>query len=100
MADRKSTCMLEPFEPPKRMQHRSNQQEGPPSRAPARAPALPSEWTRLLAASPDGPEGRQDAPTLVFLLEMLQDDPPLPRIEVAPLLLETVAKGRLGRAVP
>jgi hypothetical protein len=61
---------------------------------------LPSEWARLLATDPAAPGPRPEAATLGFLLEMLQDDPPLARIEVAPVLLETVAKGRLGRAVP
>jgi superfamily II DNA or RNA helicase len=82
------------------MQHRSDQQETSVPRNAARTPPLPSEWTRLLARAPDDPAANTDATTLGFLLEMLQDEPPLARIEVAPVLLETVAKGRLGRAVP
>ncbi|MGN6191352.1 MAG: hypothetical protein ACTHM4_04320, partial [Rhodanobacteraceae bacterium] len=61
--------------------------------------ALPAEWTRLFAAA-GGEAGASQAPTLGFLLELLQDEPAVSRIEIAPVLLETVAKGRLGRAVP
>ncbi|HET6600203.1 MAG TPA: DEAD/DEAH box helicase, partial [Burkholderiaceae bacterium] len=82
------------------MQHRSNQQEVPAPRRTARTGPLPSEWTRLLAGAPDDPGASAGVPTLGFLLEMLQDEPPLARLEIAPVLLETLAKGRLGRAVP
>ena len=84
------------------MQHRSNQSEAPVGRAagkPAAGVPLPAEWTRLLAAA-GGEAAAGPTPTLGFLLELLQDEPAVSRIEIAPVLLETVAKGRLGRAVP
>jgi len=84
------------------MQHRSNQGEAPVGRAAGKSAggiALPAEWTRLFAAA-GGEAGASQAPTLGFLLELLQDEPAVSRIEIAPVLLETVAKGRLGRAVP
>jgi len=62
---------------------------------------LPAAWSRLIDAADatvSGPSGQ--ASTLGFLLELLQDEPALSRLEAAPVLLETVAKGRLGRAVP
>ena len=84
------------------MQHGSNQSEAPTGRASGKSAtgvALPAEWTRLLAAAA-GEAGASPAPTLGFLLELLQDEPALSRIEIAPVLLETVAEGRLGRAIP
>jgi superfamily II DNA or RNA helicase len=84
------------------MQHRSNQSEASVGRAagkPAAGVSLPAEWMRLLAAA-GGEAAAGSVPTLGFLLELLQDEPAVSRIEIAPVLLETVAKGRLGRAVP
>ncbi|TAN05947.1 MAG: DEAD/DEAH box helicase [Rhodanobacteraceae bacterium] len=85
------------------MQHRSSPDETlePLPQARVTATPLPAAWSRLLDAAGAGdasPPAR--APMLGFLLELLQDERPLARIEVAPVLLETVAKGRLGRAVP
>src|SRR6185437_1911313 len=86
------------------MQHRSNQGEasvGRPVGKPAAATSLPTEWTRLFAAAGgDADTSTGNASTLGFLLELLQQEPPVSRIEVAPVLLEIVATGRLGRAVP
>src|SRR6185437_6382798 len=85
------------------MQSRNGQSETP-AQAPRAGHAgaqLPAAWSRLIdaadatTAAPAGP-----ASTLGFLLELLQDEPALSRLEAAPVLLETVAKGRLGRAVP
>src|SRR6185437_15432292 len=59
------------------------------------------EWSRLIDAADATtavPSGQ--APMLGFLLELLQDEPALSRLEAAPVLLETVAKGTLGRTVP
>ncbi|HEX8777311.1 MAG TPA: SNF2-related protein, partial [Rhodanobacter sp.] len=84
------------------MQHRSNQSEASVGRAagkPAAGVSLPAEWTRLLAAA-GGEAAAGPTPTLGFLLELLPAEPAVSRIEIAPVLLETVAKGRLGRAVP
>ncbi|TAN03229.1 MAG: ATP-dependent helicase, partial [Rhodanobacteraceae bacterium] len=88
------------------MQHRSGQTETPNPAKPARptgaqgAP-LPAEWVRLIdAADGDPAVAPRRAPTLGFLLELFQDEPSIARVEVAPVLLETVAKGHLGRAVP
>src|SRR6185437_9508837 len=85
-----------------RMQSRNGQNETPAqARARPAAAPLPAAWSRLIDAAdtastaPTGP-----ASTLGFLLELLQDEPALSRLEAAPVLLETVAKGRLGRAVP
>jgi superfamily II DNA or RNA helicase len=61
--------------------------------------ALPAAWRRLLSEPP----AKRRAPSgaiLGFLLELLHDEPPAARVEVAPVLLETIADGRLGRAVP
>src|SRR5579875_2164422 len=65
----------------------------------AAEPPLPLAWRQLLG---DAVEKRQagPVPTLGFLLELIQEEPPLARIEAAPVLLETLAQGRLGRAVP
>src|SRR5690348_2930399 len=84
------------------MQHRSNQGEAPVGRVATKTAAtasLPAAWARLFAAAGDAPD-TGGAPTLGFLLELLQDEPAISRVEVAPVLLETVAKGRLGRALP
>lgn len=85
------------------MQHRNGQNETltqAPRVKPVGAP-LPAAWSRLIDAA-DGttsmPSGQ--VTTLGFFLELLQDEPALSRLEVAPVLLETIAKGRLGRAVP
>ena len=84
------------------MQHRSSPNETlAPKRAPTAGAPLPAEWSRLIDAADATtavPSGQ--APMLGFLLELLQDEPALSRLEAAPVLLETVAKGRLGRAVP
>ncbi|MGH8115977.1 MAG: DEAD/DEAH box helicase, partial [Rhodanobacteraceae bacterium] len=70
------------------------------SSAPAALP-LPVAWSRLIDAAEDGQGGEtRVAPTLGFLLEIFQDEPPMARVEVAPVLLETMSGGRLGRAVP
>ena len=85
------------------MQHRSSQNDTPtsPTRAKAAGAPLPAAWSRLIEDADTGTTGSGSrAPTLGFLLELLQDEPALSRIEVAPVLLETIAKGRLGRAVP
>ncbi|HEX8777453.1 MAG TPA: ATP-dependent helicase, partial [Rhodanobacter sp.] len=84
------------------MQHRSSPNETlAPKRAAAAGARLPAEWSRLIDAADAGPAAASaSAPTLGFLLELLQDEPALSRLEVAPVLLETVAKGRLGRAIP
>jgi superfamily II DNA or RNA helicase len=84
------------------MQHRSQPDEAsisPPKGKGAMAP-LPAQWARLLAAADDDGAGSSIAPTLGFFIELLRDEPPLARLEVAPVLLEAVAKDRLGRAVP
>ncbi|MGH8153512.1 MAG: hypothetical protein ACREPF_12390, partial [Rhodanobacteraceae bacterium] len=62
---------------------------------------MPVAWSRLIDAAEDGQAGEaRVAPTLGFLLEIFQDEPPMARVEVAPVLLETMSGGRLGRAVP
>ena len=66
------------------MQHRSNQGEAPVERAAAKnaaGVALPAEWSRLLAAA-SAESGGGEAATLGFLLELLQDEPAVSRIEV------------------
>src|SRR5690242_7999786 len=84
------------------MQSRNGQNETPTqARAKPTAAPLPAAWSRLIDAADAAsiaPAG--SASTLGFLLELLQDEPALSRLEAAPVLLETVAKGRLGRAVP
>src|SRR6185437_9483823 len=67
--------------------------------APDKAHPLPAAWRRLLAE----PAPRRRTPSgsvLGFLLELLTEAPPVTRVEVAPVLLEPVPGGRLGRAVP
>src|SRR5579883_3179348 len=67
------------------------------TRAPEKSGALPAAWQRLLS------EPRRRTPSdsvLGFLLELVNDAPPVARVEVAPVLLEPVPGGRLGRAVP
>nr|MDQ2971952.1 DEAD/DEAH box helicase [Pseudomonadota bacterium] len=62
------------------------------------AVSLPAAWRRLLSEP-----GKRRAPSgviLGFLMELPHDEPPVSRVEVAPVLLESVADGRLGRAVP
>src|SRR5690348_14978027 len=71
----------------------------PRASAKSESAALPAAWRRLLSESP----GKRRAPSgsvLGFLLELLHDEPPAARVEVAPVLLEALADGRLGRAVP
>src|SRR6185437_10451665 len=61
--------------------------------------ALPAIWRRLLSET----TSKRRTPSgsiLGFLLELLHDEPPAARVEVAPVLLEPIADGRLGRAVP
>src|SRR5581483_1286608 len=68
-----------------------------PTQAPDKSGALPAAWRRLLS------EPRRRTPSgsvLGFLLELVNDAPPVARVEVAPVLLEPVPGGRLGRAVP
>ena len=80
-----------------------NGQNATPTQAPRARPAgasLPAAWSRLIDAADATAPGPGQGPTLGFLLELLQDEPALSRIEAAPVLLETVAKDRLGRAVP
>src|SRR6185437_3631981 len=48
----------------------------------------------------DGGSARRASSHARVPAELLQEEPALSRLEVAPVLLETVAKGRLGRAVP
>ncbi|MGH8146866.1 MAG: DEAD/DEAH box helicase, partial [Rhodanobacteraceae bacterium] len=64
------------------------------------AAPLPAEWSRLLARAGDDKTDSAEISTLGFFLELLQDGPALSRLEIAPVLLETIAKGRLGRALP
>jgi hypothetical protein len=85
------------------MQHRNGQNETltQASRAKPAGPPLPAAWSRLIdAADAEAPAPSGQASTLGFLLELLQDEPALSRLEAAPVLLEAVAKDRLGRAVP
>jgi len=84
------------------MQHRSSPNETlAPKRAPTAGAPLPAEWSRLIDAADAGAAAASaSAPTLGFLLELLQEEPALSRLEAAPVLLETIAKDRLGRAVP
>lgn len=84
------------------MQRRNASPESSPNPAPRldknAGAALPAAWRRLLSES-----GKRRAPSgasLGFLMELLHDEPPAARVEVAPVLLEPVAGGRLGRAVP
>ncbi|MEO6967941.1 MAG: DEAD/DEAH box helicase [Rhodanobacteraceae bacterium] len=60
--------------------------------------SLPAAWRRLLSES--GKRRGESGAILGFLMELLHDQPPASRVEVAPVLLEAVAGGRLGRAVP
>ncbi len=64
--------------------------------------ALPAAWVRALAATTAGGArcAVPPAPTLGFFFELVQHAAPLSRLEVAPVLLENVGRGRLGRAVP
>ena len=87
------------------MQRRNASSESAPANAAPRASeksaaaTLPAAWRRLL----NDPPSRRRAPSgsiLGFLLELLHDEPPAARVEVAPVLLEKIAGGRLGRAVP
>src|SRR6185437_12802605 len=61
--------------------------------------ALPAIWRRLLSET-TSKRRTPSGSTLGFLLELLHDEPPAARVEIAPVLLETIAGGRLGRAVP
>ncbi|HJU26953.1 MAG TPA: ATP-dependent helicase, partial [Rhodanobacteraceae bacterium] len=65
--------------------------------APDKSGALPAAWRRLLSE----PKRRTPSGSVLgFLLELVNDAPPVARVEVAPVLLEPVPGGRLGRAVP
>ncbi len=83
------------------MQHRSQQDQARLERPAGKGPAapLPAAWARAFSpAEDDKPDSA--APTLGFFLELLQDEPHLARLEVAPVRLQTMARGRLGRALP
>ncbi|HJU27058.1 MAG TPA: hypothetical protein VJ722_10305, partial [Rhodanobacteraceae bacterium] len=63
------------------------------TQVPDKSGALPAAWRRLLS------EPRRRTPSgsiLGFLLELVNDTPPVARVEVAPVLLEPVPGGRLG----
>jgi superfamily II DNA or RNA helicase len=82
------------------MRRRSNPDEDP--RQGTVATSLPAAWQHALDVITEG-RAKADAapaPTLGFFFELVPDAAPVSRLEVAPVLLESVGRGRLGRAVP